>query len=95
MSKEVLVRGLRKGYRKGSQAVDGAGLDIETGEILVLRGPNGAGETTTVEILAGQRRRDAVTRPLRERSGQPRWTPPAASCILRSATDVLRTGYSL
>jgi ABC-type branched-subunit amino acid transport system ATPase component len=49
MSKDVLVRGLRKGYRKGSQAVDGVGLDIETGEILVLRGPNGAGETTTVK----------------------------------------------
>jgi ABC-type glutathione transport system ATPase component len=33
---DVLVRGLRKSYRKSSQAVDGIDPDIETGEILAL-----------------------------------------------------------
>jgi len=51
-SKAVVARGLVKNYQ-GHQAVDGIDLDMESGEILAPLGPDGAGKTTTVEILAG------------------------------------------
>ncbi|WP_218041298.1 ABC transporter ATP-binding protein [Acrocarpospora macrocephala] len=54
----VRVRGLRKQY-DGVTAVDGIDLDISPGEVFGLLGPNGAGKSTAVEILGGQRTRDA------------------------------------
>lgn len=53
----VAARGLGKRYG-GQQAVDGIDLILCRGEILALLGPNSAGKTTTVAILAGQRPRD-------------------------------------
>jgi ABC-2 type transport system ATP-binding protein len=53
----VRVRGLVKRYA-GRAVVDGVDLDVRTGECFALLGPNCAGKTTTVEILAGLRRRD-------------------------------------
>ena len=53
----IRVRGLRKAY-KGHQAVAGVDLDVARGEVFAVLGPNGAGTTTSVEILEGHRDRD-------------------------------------
>jgi ABC-2 type transport system ATP-binding protein len=55
----VAVRsaGLVKRYGDGV-AVDGLSLEISAGECFGLLGPNSAGKTTTIEILAG------LTRPV-------------------------------
>jgi ABC-2 type transport system ATP-binding protein len=55
----VCVRGLRKTYPGGVEAVRGVDLEVRRGEIFGLLGPNGAGKTSTVEILEGHRARSA------------------------------------
>ncbi|MFJ4084471.1 ATP-binding cassette domain-containing protein [Streptomyces iakyrus] len=52
------VRGLRKRYGDVT-AVDGIGPAVRRGEVFCLLGPHGAGKSTTVEILRGNRDRDA------------------------------------
>lgn len=52
----VEVRGLRKRYGELT-AVDGLDLGIRRGEVFGILGPNGAGRSTTVEILRGHRSR--------------------------------------
>ena len=47
------VRGLRKSYADGFEALKGVSLDIEQGEILALLGPNGAGKTTLISVICG------------------------------------------
>lgn len=48
----VVVRGLRKVF--GARvAVEGLDLDIGTGEVFGLLGPNGSGKTTTIRMLCG------------------------------------------
>jgi ABC-2 type transport system ATP-binding protein len=54
----VRVRGLVKRYGH-RVAVDGLDLDVPSGTIATLVGPNGSGKTTTVECLEGLRRPDA------------------------------------
>jgi ABC-2 type transport system ATP-binding protein len=54
----IEVRGLRKRY-DGLDAVRGVDLEVRAGEIVAVLGPNGAGKTTILEILEGQRQRDA------------------------------------
>ncbi len=54
----VEVTGLHKRYGD-KVAVDGIDLRVDAGEIVAILGPNGAGTTTTVEILEGYRRRDS------------------------------------
>ncbi len=50
----VCIRDLRHCYRKQEQeAVAGINLDIYPGEIFGLIGPDGAGKTTTFQILSG------------------------------------------
>jgi ABC-2 type transport system ATP-binding protein len=52
----IAVRELRKDY--GSvRAVDGLSFEVAEGEVYALLGENGAGKSTTVEILEGHRRR--------------------------------------
>jgi ABC-2 type transport system ATP-binding protein len=53
----VDVRGLRKVYRGGFEAVRGIDFTIGRGETFALLGPNGAGKSTTIEILEGYRDR--------------------------------------
>ncbi len=43
----------------GRTLLEGAGLDVERGEHVVLVGPNGAGKTTLIETLAGRREPEA------------------------------------
>jgi multiple sugar transport system ATP-binding protein len=49
----VTVRGLRKQFRDGTEAVKGIDLDIAQGEFLTLLGPSGCGKTTTLRLIAG------------------------------------------
>jgi ABC-2 type transport system ATP-binding protein len=47
----IEVRGLRKTYPGGVEAVKGIDFDVQAGEVFGLLGPNGAGKSTTVGIL--------------------------------------------
>jgi ABC-2 type transport system ATP-binding protein len=47
------IRGLRKAYANGTEALKSVDLDIRRGEIFALLGPNGAGKTTLINIVCG------------------------------------------
>src|SRR5690349_22448613 len=47
------IRGLRKAYASGTEALKSVDLDIRRGEIFALLGPNGAGKTTLINIVCG------------------------------------------
>ena len=47
------IRGLRKTYGTGVDALKSVDLDINRGEIFALLGPNGAGKTTLINIVCG------------------------------------------
>ena len=47
------IRGLRKSYASGTEALKEVNLDIRRGEIFALLGPNGAGKTTLINIVCG------------------------------------------
>ncbi len=54
MSDAILsIRGLRKAYASGTEALKSVDLDIRRGEIFALLGPNGAGKTTLINIVCG------------------------------------------
>ena len=54
MSEPILtIRGLRKAYASGTEALKSVDLDINRGEIFALLGPNGAGKTTLISIVCG------------------------------------------
>ena len=54
MSDPILsIRGLRKTYGTGVDALRSVDLDIRRGEIFALLGPNGAGKTTMINIVCG------------------------------------------
>ena len=54
MSENILsIRGLRKAYKSGTEALKAVDLDIRRGEIFALLGPNGAGKTTLINIVCG------------------------------------------
>jgi ABC-2 type transport system ATP-binding protein len=73
----IEVRGLRKTYPGGVEALQGIDFDVGAGEVFGLLGPNGAGKSTTVGILTttvlatdGSARLagyDVATQPLRAR----------------------------
>jgi ABC-type multidrug transport system ATPase subunit len=48
----VEVHGLRKSYGS-NEAVRGIDFEVERGRVFGFPGPNGAGQTTTIEILEG------------------------------------------
>src|SRR5258708_39745002 len=53
----IQVAGLRKTYG-ATLAVDDVSFDVREGEIFGLIGPNGAGQTTTMECVEGLRTHD-------------------------------------
>lgn len=77
------VRGLVVRYG-GAMAVRGIDLRIQTGEVLVILGANGAGKTSTLRTIAGQ---------LRQSSGTINWDDKDVSAW--SAYRVARSGLTL
>jgi ABC-2 type transport system ATP-binding protein len=49
----IEVDGLKRRYTKGFEAVRGVSFSVREGEIFALLGTNGAGKTSTVELLEG------------------------------------------
>ncbi|MEW2140549.1 ABC transporter ATP-binding protein [Streptomyces sp. NPDC005409] len=47
------AQGLRRGYAGGFEAVRGVSFSVARGEVFALLGTNGAGKTSTVELLEG------------------------------------------
>lgn len=46
------LRGLRKTYKTGLEALKGIDLDVAAGDFFALLGPNGAGKSTTIGIIS-------------------------------------------
>lgn len=53
MSILVQLRNLTKSYGKGQPAVDNLNLNLESGRIIGLLGPNGSGKTTVIKMING------------------------------------------
>ncbi|MEW1637339.1 ABC transporter ATP-binding protein [Streptomyces sp. NPDC093801] len=55
MTTDTVIRaqGLRRGYAGGFEAVRGIDFSVARGEVFALLGTNGAGKTSTVELLEG------------------------------------------
>jgi ABC-2 type transport system ATP-binding protein len=51
MDKPVIIKGLRKQYENGFEALKGIDLEVDSGDFFALLGPNGAGKSTTIGIL--------------------------------------------
>ncbi|HCS25863.1 MAG TPA: ABC transporter [Spongiibacteraceae bacterium] len=51
MTKALSIRGLRKTYDNGFEAIKGIDLDVSQGDFYALLGPNGAGKSTTIGII--------------------------------------------
>ncbi|WP_372865409.1 ABC transporter ATP-binding protein [Spongiibacter sp.] len=51
MSKALEIKGLRKVYDNGFEALKGIDLCVEEGDFFALLGPNGAGKSTTIGII--------------------------------------------
>ena len=49
----ISIKGVRKVYKSGFEALKSVDLDIKAGEIFALLGPNGAGKTTLINIVCG------------------------------------------
>ncbi|MFD8633994.1 ABC transporter ATP-binding protein [Streptomyces sp. NPDC059533] len=49
----IQAEGLRRGYAGGFEAVRGVSFSVARGEVFALLGTNGAGKTSTVELLEG------------------------------------------
>lgn len=61
MTKALEIKGLKKRYRSGTEALKGIDLAVETGDFFALLGPNGAGKSTTIGILTSLLSRSAGT----------------------------------
>jgi ABC-2 type transport system ATP-binding protein len=53
MVKTLEIKGLRKIYSNGFEALKGIELEIKPGDFFALLGPNGAGKSTTIGIITG------------------------------------------
>ncbi|OGC88861.1 ABC transporter [Candidatus Adlerbacteria bacterium RIFOXYC1_FULL_48_26] len=53
----ISIKGLRKTYSTGTQALKGVDLNIEEGDFFALLGPNGAGKSTIISIITSLTRK--------------------------------------
>lgn len=51
MTKALSIKGLRKVYDNGFEALKGIDLEVAPGDFYALLGPNGAGKSTTIGII--------------------------------------------
>jgi ABC-2 type transport system ATP-binding protein len=51
MTEALSIRGLKKVYDNGFEALKGIDLSVEQGDFFALLGPNGAGKSTTIGII--------------------------------------------
>jgi ABC-2 type transport system ATP-binding protein len=51
MEKPLIIKGLRKHYDNGFEALKGIDLEVAAGDFFALLGPNGAGKSTTIGII--------------------------------------------
>ncbi|EHL2675689.1 ATP-binding cassette domain-containing protein, partial [Listeria monocytogenes] len=51
MTYALEIKGLRKIYSTGVEALRGVDLTVEEGDFYALLGPNGAGKSTTIGII--------------------------------------------
>lgn len=51
MTKALEIKGLRKSYDNGFEALKGVDLNVAEGDFFALLGPNGAGKSTTIGII--------------------------------------------
>lgn len=49
----ITIKGLKKVYKGGKEALKGVDLEVEKGEFFALLGPNGAGKSTLIGIVCG------------------------------------------
>jgi ABC-2 type transport system ATP-binding protein len=87
---EIVVRaeGLRRRFGE-IQALDGLALSVSAGEMYGLVGPDGAGKTTALRILAG------VMGPDEGQAQVLGWSPLKSSPALRTALGYMPQQYSL
>ncbi|WP_194757044.1 ABC transporter ATP-binding protein [Aliidiomarina indica] len=52
MTNAIEIKGLRKTYRGGFEALKGVDLAVREGDFYALLGPNGAGKSTTIGIIS-------------------------------------------
>lgn len=53
MNHALSIRGLKKTYATGVEALKGVDLDVAQGDFFALLGPNGAGKSTLINIVCG------------------------------------------
>jgi ABC-2 type transport system ATP-binding protein len=59
MTQALSIRGLKKTYPNGFEALKGIDLTVEQGDFFGLLGPNGAGKSTTLNIITSLVRKSA------------------------------------
>ncbi|MDK1288767.1 ABC transporter ATP-binding protein [Pseudoalteromonas umbrosa] len=52
MTTALSIKGLKKVYKNGVEAVKGIDLEVQEGDFFALLGPNGAGKSTTIGVIA-------------------------------------------
>ena len=52
MAIALQIKGLRKVYDNGFEALKGIDLEVKEGDFFALLGPNGAGKSTTIGIVS-------------------------------------------
>ncbi len=58
------IKGLRKVYDNGFEALKGIDLEVKEGDFYALLGPNGAGKSTTIGIVSSLVKKSAHLWPL-------------------------------
>lgn len=52
MQSALSIKGLKKVYKNGTEALKGVDLEVAEGDFFALLGPNGAGKTTIISIVS-------------------------------------------